>query len=323
MHALKIDMEAALLACHRQHRAPGANIRDTMLGASEIGDCARRVVFNRLNNPTPTPGGAALMSMGQYLEPQAIDLIRAGAQGWQVCRTCQDPEGQFEACAKDAPLMSHPDGIITVGAGSPDGLLEGVGVLDIKRCYSHVVKAAKEGDIWNGYIDQIHTQIGTVAESLEAGKIGLPFAPSFGALFMICRDNPLLSHMEIIPADLSVYKVLKARARAILPFIQAGNLPDPEPKRGKCGTCAHKRECPATTGVDRPVTEGLSMADELEIESLIQKLSPIEAQLAQAKYAGARLIHETPFEGAAGKLVAFLHPQSTHGVLTEFCAKKN
>jgi methylmalonyl-CoA/ethylmalonyl-CoA epimerase len=48
----------------------------------------------------------------------------------------------------------------------------------------------------------------------------------------------------------------------------------------------------------------------------------IEGQLAQAAGAGARLIHEKPFEGAAGKLVAFLHPKSTHGVLTEFCAPK-
>jgi len=48
----------------------------------------------------------------------------------------------------------------------------------------------------------------------------------------------------------------------------------------------------------------------------------IKGQLAQASGAGARLIHEEPFEGAAGKLVAFLHPKSTHGVLTEFCTSK-
>jgi methylmalonyl-CoA/ethylmalonyl-CoA epimerase len=48
----------------------------------------------------------------------------------------------------------------------------------------------------------------------------------------------------------------------------------------------------------------------------------IGAQLKQASAAGVRLIHETPFEGAAGKLVAFLHPKSTRGVLTEFCAVK-
>jgi methylmalonyl-CoA/ethylmalonyl-CoA epimerase len=46
----------------------------------------------------------------------------------------------------------------------------------------------------------------------------------------------------------------------------------------------------------------------------------IGASLATAKGAGARLIHEVPIEGAGGKLVAFLHPKSTYGVLTELCA---
>jgi methylmalonyl-CoA/ethylmalonyl-CoA epimerase len=45
----------------------------------------------------------------------------------------------------------------------------------------------------------------------------------------------------------------------------------------------------------------------------------IHGQLSQAKNQGARLIHEVPFAGAADKLVAFLHPKSTYGVLTEFC----
>ncbi|MGF1531131.1 MAG: methylmalonyl-CoA epimerase [Puniceicoccaceae bacterium] len=48
----------------------------------------------------------------------------------------------------------------------------------------------------------------------------------------------------------------------------------------------------------------------------------LSGQLRQAADAGVRLIHEVPFEGAANKMVAFLHPKSTHGVLTEFCAPK-
>jgi methylmalonyl-CoA/ethylmalonyl-CoA epimerase len=46
----------------------------------------------------------------------------------------------------------------------------------------------------------------------------------------------------------------------------------------------------------------------------------ILGQLATAKGAGIRLINEAPVIGAGGKQVAFLHPKSTHGVLTEFCA---
>lgn len=71
-------------------------------------------------------------------------------------------------------------------------------------------------------------------------------------------------------------------------------------------------------------------SDESPIAKFLEKNGPgihhiafatdnIEGQLEKASGAGARLIHEVPFEGANDKLVAFLHPKSTHGVLTEFC----
>lgn len=46
----------------------------------------------------------------------------------------------------------------------------------------------------------------------------------------------------------------------------------------------------------------------------------ILGQLSQASGEGLRLIHETPIDGAGGKQVAFLHPKSTKGVLTEICS---
>ena len=46
------------------------------------------------------------------------------------------------------------------------------------------------------------------------------------------------------------------------------------------------------------------------------------SQLDQAEEAGCRLINETPVDGAGGKKIAFLHPKSTFGVLTELCSKK-
>ena len=71
-------------------------------------------------------------------------------------------------------------------------------------------------------------------------------------------------------------------------------------------------------------------SDESPIAKFLEKNGPgihhiafatddITGQLAQAKDKGARLIHEVPFAGAGDKLVAFLHPKSTFGVLTEFC----
>ena len=76
------------------------------------------------------------------------------------------------------------------------------------------------------------------------------------------------------------------------------------------------------------------MADDSPIAKFLEKngegihhiafyTDKIEEQLKHAAGNGARLIHETPFEGAANKWVAFLHPKSTHGVLTEFCSNKS
>jgi len=48
----------------------------------------------------------------------------------------------------------------------------------------------------------------------------------------------------------------------------------------------------------------------------------IAEQLKQASGAGVKLIPEVPIEGAHSKMVAFLHPKSTYGVLTELCAPK-
>jgi len=42
--------------------------------------------------------------------------------------------------------------------------------------------------------------------------------------------------------------------------------------------------------------------------------------LSQVKDKGVRLIDEKPRAGAEGLDIAFLHPKSTHGVLTELCS---
>ncbi len=50
-------------------------------------------------------------------------------------------------------------------------------------------------------------------------------------------------------------------------------------------------------------------------------VSGIERVMAELRAAGARLVDEKPREGAEGKLVAFIHPKSTMGVLIELIEK--
>jgi methylmalonyl-CoA/ethylmalonyl-CoA epimerase len=52
-------------------------------------------------------------------------------------------------------------------------------------------------------------------------------------------------------------------------------------------------------------------------------VNELEEILEEAKEAGIRLIDETPRKGAEGMHIAFLHPKSTFGVLTELCENKN
>ncbi len=49
----------------------------------------------------------------------------------------------------------------------------------------------------------------------------------------------------------------------------------------------------------------------------------IEERLREAEAAGIRLIDSAPRKGAEGLSIAFLHPKSTFGVLTELCEDKN
>ena len=61
----------------------------------------------------------------------------------------------------------------------------------------------------------------------------------------------------------------------------------------------------------------------LLIHHLALSCENIEEQLADAEAKGIRLIDKTPRKGAEGMTIAFLHPKSTQGILTELCENKN
>lgn len=51
-------------------------------------------------------------------------------------------------------------------------------------------------------------------------------------------------------------------------------------------------------------------------------VSDIRAEMKRLKAQGFQLLSEEPREGADNKLVCFLHPKSTNGVLIELCQEK-
>ncbi|MFT3782663.1 MAG: methylmalonyl-CoA epimerase [Nibricoccus sp.] len=76
------------------------------------------------------------------------------------------------------------------------------------------------------------------------------------------------------------------------------------------------------TSPESPIAKFLEKNPSGGIHHIAFATTDINGQLKQAAGTGVKLLHEVPFEGAAGKLVAFLHPKSTFGVLTEFCMPK-
>jgi methylmalonyl-CoA/ethylmalonyl-CoA epimerase len=76
------------------------------------------------------------------------------------------------------------------------------------------------------------------------------------------------------------------------------------------------------TDPESPIAKFLEKNPAGGVHHIAFKTDNIEGQLKQAADAGVKLIHEKPFDGAAGKLVAFLHPKSTFGTLTELCTPK-
>ena len=51
------------------------------------------------------------------------------------------------------------------------------------------------------------------------------------------------------------------------------------------------------------------------------RVDNLAAVLNALKQSGVRLIDEAPRKGAHGNLIAFIHPQSTQGVLIELCQR--
>jgi len=58
------------------------------------------------------------------------------------------------------------------------------------------------------------------------------------------------------------------------------------------------------------------------IHHLAFAMDDVSVALTDAEEQGVRLIDKTPRKGAEGLQIGFLHPKSTHGVLTEFCGEK-
>ena len=69
---------------------------------------------------------------------------------------------------------------------------------------------------------------------------------------------------------------------------------------------------------DSPVAKFLEKNGQ-GIHHVAYEVEDISAAIAKLVSEGCRMIDESPRHGAHGALIAFIHPKSSHGVLTELC----
>ena len=83
-----------------------------------------------------------------------------------------------------------------------------------------------------------------------------------------------------------------------------------------------KIELLESTDPEGPIGKFLEKKGE-GVHHIAYAVDGIENQLVEAESKGVNLIDKAPRKGAEGLDIAFLHPKSTFGVLTEFCENKN
>ena len=80
----------------------------------------------------------------------------------------------------------------------------------------------------------------------------------------------------------------------------------------------NKIELLEATNPESPIAKFISKKGE-GIHHIAFEVDDIIAEIERLKNEGFTLLNEAPKKGADNKLVAFLHPKSTNGVLIELC----
>lgn len=86
-------------------------------------------------------------------------------------------------------------------------------------------------------------------------------------------------------------------------------------------TGQEKIELLEATNEDSPIAKFIAKRGE-GIHHVAFEVENIEAEMKRLSALGFQLLNDVPKNGADNKLVCFLHPKSTNGVLVELCQEK-
>lgn len=126
-----------------------------------------------------------------------------------------------------------------------------------------------------------------------------------------------IEHIGIAVKDLSVSNPLFEKLLGVAPY-KSEEVESEGVKTSFFLNGPNKIELLEATNPDSPIAKFIEKKGE-GIHHIAFDVTDIVAEIRRLKGEGFTVLNETPKRGADNKLVAFLHPKGTNGVLVELC----
>ena len=108
------------------------------------------------------------------------------------------------------------------------------------------------------------------------------------------------------------------RDQLAMPFVGIEEVAEQKVRVAMLGIGESKIELLEPTADDSPVAKFIEKNGP-GIHHLAYEVEDLEAAIARLMAEGTRMVDEKPRAGAHGSRIAFVHPKSSNGVLTELC----
>jgi methylmalonyl-CoA/ethylmalonyl-CoA epimerase len=133
---------------------------------------------------------------------------------------------------------------------------------------------------------------------------------------MIKKIEHLGIAVENINASLKVYETLLGTTCYKVEEVESEGV-----KTAFLQVGESKIELLEATNQESPIAKFLSKKGK-GIHHIAFDTDDIESEIKRLKNEGFELIHQSPKNGADNKIIAFLHPKSTDGILVELCQER-
>ena len=126
-----------------------------------------------------------------------------------------------------------------------------------------------------------------------------------------------IEHIGIAVKNIQTANVVFEKILGIAPY-KAESVDSEQVNTSFFKVGENKVELLEATGPDSPIAKFLTRKGE-GIHHIAFDVDNIVAEMARLKAEGFVLLNEVPKKGADNKLVCFVHPKETNGVLIELC----